>query len=46
MKTNNRIKSDSVNLSYFLQRAQKKVAKLTTQFMHALDDLIIISVEV
>jgi hypothetical protein len=36
MKTNNRIKSDSVKLSFFLQRDAKKVAKYTPQFMRAL----------
>jgi hypothetical protein len=38
-KPNNRIKSDSVNLSSFLQKhakTRKKVAKFTPQFMRAL----------
>jgi uncharacterized protein YjbI with pentapeptide repeats len=36
MKTNKRIKSDSVNLSSFFARIRKKVAKFTPQFMRLL----------
>ena len=35
---NKRIKSDSVNWSFFFAKRRKKIAKFTPQFMRALGD--------